>query len=210
MNVLTRAIINHDLSPAFSFSDLKYLGFNKDRLYPLIEQAVNAKEILKVKNNIYLLNKKYRSRSFSQCELSQKLVKNSYVSLEFALSDDGWIPEAVYAITCVTMGKSKKIFTSAGNYFYENIPQKDFCAGVYQLNSDGFSYKKAKPLKALADIIYTRGYDWTTLKPLNASLRIEDDEIETLTSADFDEIQGNYDVINVENFLKGIRKELQL
>jgi hypothetical protein len=36
------------------------------------------------------------------------------------------------------------------------------------------------------------------------------DDLETLTSADFDEIQGNYEAANVENFLAGIRKELGL
>jgi hypothetical protein len=36
------------------------------------------------------------------------------------------------------------------------------------------------------------------------------DDLGTLTAADFDEIQGNYESAHVENFLAGIRKELEL
>jgi hypothetical protein len=43
---------------------------------------------------------------------------------------------------------------------------------------------------------------------MQTPLRLEMDDLETLTGADFDEIQGNYEASNVKNFLTGIRKEL--
>jgi hypothetical protein len=83
-------------------------------------------------------------------------------------------------------------------------------ASVRKVNSGNNIYYQAKPLKALADYIYVLKYNWRTLEPVIDSLRIERERIETLTSKDFNEIQGNYNSSNVERFLEGIRKELRV
>jgi hypothetical protein len=83
-------------------------------------------------------------------------------------------------------------------------------AGVHHVEIGAEPHLQAKPLKALADLIFKFNYRWTTIDPLLESLRIEAEDLETLTAADFDEIQGNYEAANVEDFLAGIRKGLGL
>jgi hypothetical protein len=142
--------------------------------------------------------------------LANLLQAPSYISREMALSIDAWIPEAVYMYTSITSGPSRLIKTDRDWFSYLHIPQKNLMAGVHYVELGAEPHLQAKPLKALADLIFEYNYQWTTLEPLLESLRIEMDELETLTSANFDEIQGNYEAANVENFLAGIRKELCL
>ncbi|MDR0720953.1 MAG: hypothetical protein LBF78_15085, partial [Treponema sp.] len=103
---------------------------------------------------------------------------------------------------------SYTIKTEFAWFSYRHIHQRELLAGVCKINSGNNIYFQAKPLKALADYIYVLKYNWSSLEPVIESLRIERERIETLTSNDFDELQGNYYNANVENFLKGIRKEL--
>ena len=70
------------------------------------------------------------------------------------------------------------------------------------------SFYMAKPLKALADTVASRGLDWSGLDPLVESLRIDDERLETLKSVDFEELDGVYRSARARKFLSGIRKEL--
>jgi hypothetical protein len=137
-------------------------------------------------------------------------VPNSYISFETALWDAGWIPEFVFEIASVSAKQSFEIRTPFAVFSYTRIKQKDMFAGTYTMNTGNDAVLEAKPLKALADYVYSFGYGWTSLKPLKHSLRIDIENLESLTAADFDEIQGNYEIATVENFLEGIRKELKL
>ena len=66
----------------------------------------------------------------------------------------------------------------------------------------------AKPLKALADYVASRGLDWTDSSPLVESLRIDEDNLETLETEDFEELEGVYKSARARKFLAGLRKEL--
>ena len=66
----------------------------------------------------------------------------------------------------------------------------------------------AKPLKAMADYVASRGLDWDGVEPLEESLRIDVDNLETLESKDFDELDGVYKSARARKFLAGLRKEL--
>jgi hypothetical protein len=142
--------------------------------------------------------------------LAQKFVPDSYISLESALRNAGWIPEAVYVIISVTTSTKKVINTPFRRFYYEIIPQRNIYTGTVRQTYYDDNYREAKPLKALADYIYERSLDWTTIEPLVESLRIEIDDLETLTGDDFNELEGNYESSFVERFLSGIRKELRV
>ena len=79
--------------------------------------------------------------------------------------------------------------------------------GLYCL-APRYTFYMAKPLKALADYVASRGLDWIGLDPLVESLRIEDDGFESLKSSDFDELDGVYKSARARKFLAGVRKEL--
>jgi hypothetical protein len=209
MTELTQRILESNLPTVFTGDDVKRLVPDAGKRRRLMKHSVDSGELVKSWGNCYTLDKEYRKDWLNDFLLSNLMIPNSYVSLETALSMDSWIPEAVFVDTCVTSEKSCEIETFFRDFIYVHIPQKNLLAGVETVTfNNGETHLQAKPLKALADMVYERNFNWKNLEPLVESLRIEPDDLETLTGADFDELQGNYGAANVENFLSGIRKEL--
>jgi hypothetical protein len=210
MNRLTRSILEQNLPPVFTQEAVKSLEPDDNVRYCQMRRAIASGDIIRIRRGYYTLNKIYGRGLPNSNVLAQKFVPESYISLESALRDAGWIPEAVCVIISVTTNRQKTIDTPFRRFYYEIIPQKNIYAGTIRCQYDDDYYREAKPLKALADYIYERGLDWTTIEPLVESLRIEIDDLETLTRNDFDELEGNYESSLVERFLSGIKKELRV
>ena len=68
----------------------------------------------------------------------------------------------------------------------------------------------ATPLKALADLVYTRRVDWRSAAPVVESLRVEEESLAALTGELFDEVMTAYEPGRVTRFLTGLRKDLTL
>lgn len=87
--------------------------------------------------------------------IANKLYEPSYISLEFALSYHGVIPETVYEITSVTT-KSTRRFHAAGKAFtYRRIKRAGFTGYTLKRQRE-FSYQIADPEKAFVDLAYLR------------------------------------------------------
>jgi hypothetical protein len=215
MNRLTRSILEHALPAVFTAADVKALEPEDNARYRQMRNAFAAGDIVRICRGYYTLNRIYGRGTPCGKVLAQKFVPDSYISLESALREANWIPEAVYVILSVTSNgnsnKTKTIKTPVERFYYVNVPQKNRYAGTERiLHYSGEQYVTAKPLKALADSIYERNLNWTTLDPLVESLRVEIEDLESLTAEDFNELEGNYESSLVENFLSGIRKELRV
>jgi hypothetical protein len=208
MNRLTESILAYNLPPIFTVDDVKRLEPEDNVRHCQMRRAMVKGDIIRIRRGYYTLNKIYRKKLINQYVLAQRLVPGSYISFETALRDVGWIPEFVRAIKSTTLKNRNSIDTHYGTFSYESIPQKGLYIGTVRRGDTNDCYVEAKPLKALADFVYERKYEWTTLEPLIESLRIEIDDLETLTPRDFDELEGNYESSLVENFLSGIRREL--
>jgi hypothetical protein len=208
MNRLTRKILEQKLPAVFTADDLRPLEQEDNKRYCQMRWALARGDIVRIRRGVYTLNKIFRKELINGHVLANKFVPNNYVSLETALRDAGWIPEFVYEIASVTSGPSRFIETIFANFSYLYIPQKNLLAGTEQIYDGEEYYREAKPLKALADYIYEKNLNWNSLDPLVKSLRIEIDDLETLTAEDFYELEGNYESVHVEEFLKGIRREL--
>ena len=81
----------------------------------------------------------------------------SYLSFDYALSQYGLIPEAVYVFTSATFEKkkTKKYNTPFGKFTYRDIPSSVYPVGI-NLKKDGdYFYQIATPEKALCDKLYT-------------------------------------------------------
>jgi hypothetical protein len=208
MTRLTCSIIEQDLPPVFTGEDLRRLEPEDNIRYCQTRRAVADGDIVRLRRGFYTLNSKYRKDLISLTPIAYKFDRDSYVSFESALRNLRWIPEHVTEIMSVTAHPSYTIKTGFAWFSYRHIHQRELLAGVYKVNSGNDMYFQAKPLKALADYIYALKYEWSSLEPVIDSLRIERERMETLTSNDFDEIQGNYYNANVERFLEGVRKEL--
>ena len=107
--------------------------------------------ILRVKRGLYAFPNALPPDLF----IANKLCEPSYVSLEFALSYRGVIPETVYEITSVTP-KATRHFTALGKIFsYRRITRKAF-TGYSIEKQKGFGFVIADAEKAFVDLLYYR------------------------------------------------------
>jgi len=210
MNRLTKSIIENLPNPVFSVHDLAVLEPSSDNIrHALVKRAVADGDLIIIRRGLYALSPVYRKVDINVFSAAQLIYGPSYISLESALSIHGWIPEGVRDIVSVTSRLPKDFDTPIGHFSYIRVTQKTLYAGVRRItNDDGTTWLIASPLKALADYVYCRKLDWTSVEPLIKSLRIEDDQLSELVQADFDEVEVNYTGVRVRRFLEGIKKEV--
>ena len=203
----------------FSTKELaRFLGGNKTQRYnKFINPAIDNGELIRIKRGIYMISPKYAPVKLNEYSIAHELVSESYVSFETALSYHQWIPEKVTVIaSAITGRKSFSYKTPLGLFEYQKIsvdPAK-FFTGVFREELDGKTFWIAKPLRALADLIFEREWQWVGIDFLTDGLRIDDDELETLESIDFENIievyrtQKFYRAKRVNTFLYQLREVL--
>ena len=87
--------------------------------------------------------------------VANKIYSPSYISLEFALSLHGVIPETVYEITSVTT-KATRRFETLGKVFSYRKIKKSAYTGYEIQKQQGLSFNVADVEKAFVDINYLR------------------------------------------------------
>jgi predicted transcriptional regulator of viral defense system len=114
-------------------------------------------ELLRVRKGLYAIAPEYRQSALSHEILANTLYGPSYLSLEYALSWYGMIPERVTELTSVCLGRSRFFSTETGNFSYCSIKKAAYKEG-YDLISipDGRSFLMATREKALVDLIENR------------------------------------------------------
>jgi hypothetical protein len=212
MNRLADKIFEHAETGYFTNQDVASLfPESDDARYALIKRAIANGEIIHLRRGMYCLAPKYQKKRVNLYALAQHIYGPSYISLESALRWHGWIPEAVYTLTSVSLGKSKEFKTPLGVFSYSRVPQDVFYAGVERLTEEGGDvFFMAAPLKALSDYVYVNRKEWTGLEPIVNSLRIEPEDFEIVTAGGFEMLMDNYKSRRVRRFLEGLRKDLTL
>lgn len=212
MQTITQLAIEKARRTVFTRQDAAFWsGSEGAALDGLLKRAVRAGEIVRYRRGLYGLAPRYSREKIHPFALAQYLHGPSYISLECALAHHGWIPEAVYTITCVTQARSRSFNTPLGLFSFTRVPQNLLFAGVLQESVPvGDSFFVATPLKALADYVFVHRPDWDSLESACESLRIEESELDTLQAEWFDELEGVYRERFVVAFLEKIRKEANL
>ena len=197
--------------PVFTQADVAVsIGGTDFSRHGLVKRAIAGGEILNVRRGLYCLAEPYRKKPVSVYAISQRVYGPSYVSLESALSLHGWIPEAVYACTCVCYNNAKEFDTPLGLFRYERVAQKAFYTGVGRcVDAHGNVYFMASPAKALADYVYVRRMTWTGIDAAIGSLRIEPDELASIEPSELSELAANYESGRVKRFLGGWLQTLE-
>jgi len=158
----------------------------------LVHRAVAAGEILRLKPGLFLLAPPYRKTDPHPFVIAAMLHSPSHVSLESALAHHGFIPEAIYQVGSVTSSRSRVFETPVGVFSFVRVPADDPRAGVRALKIDRRSWVfLAGPLRAIADIVYTRqhvSWEQDGLSFLTESLRIERDDLNNMTFDSLDDI----------------------
>ena len=186
-----------------------WVGGSPNRQFQLIKRALRAGETVRIHRGLYCLAERYLRQKLNPLVLAQRIYGPSYISLETALSYHGWIPEAVYAVTSVSLDRSREFDTPLGRFSFTRVPQETFYAEASRVEKEvGGSFLMASPLKALADYVYVHKRDWRSARPVIESLRVDESNLESIDSEAFDRLVGNYSSRRVQRFLKGLRKDL--
>lgn len=139
----------------------------RDKVTSLLRKGV----IIRVKKGLYVFGDDFRKRPFCRELLANLIYGPSYVSLDYALSYHGLIPERVSALTSVTTKRGKRFETPVGVFIYRQTPQAAFHLGMERIEQDDFAFLIAGPERALADKLRDdRGADAKTLPAMAAYL----------------------------------------
>lgn len=140
--------------PKYPFDYLYLVDILKNYAYPRnkINKMIKNGEIIRVKKGIYNLSPEYGG------EIHHPLLANliygpSYVSLEYALSYWGLIPERVETITSITNKRNKHFKTPLGIFTYKYLNDRAFHTGVMLIKNKKISFFIASKEKALCDQI---------------------------------------------------------
>jgi len=135
----------------FLMNILKTYHFPRNKIKSMIEK----KEIIKIKKGIYIFGENLSLEPYSLETLANLIYGPSYISLEYALSFYGMIPEKVNTITSVTNKRNKLFKTEVGNFSYRYINSKIYSQGITLIKIDeNHQVLIASREKALIDILY--------------------------------------------------------
>lgn len=135
--------------PYFSRLDINILGLKVCNYQ--FTYWVKKGYIERIKRGLYVFSD--RRNDMSPEEISFLIYEPSYISLEYALSCYGFIPEMVYSFTAVTPKITRRFANKFGNFIYRRIKPRLFF-GYRIMETKSGKYLLAEPEKALLDYFY--------------------------------------------------------
>jgi len=118
-----------------------------------VTRLLRRGDIVRVKKGLYVFGERLRRRPFSRELLANLVYGPSFVSLQWALSFHGLIPERVEAVTSVTTKRPKSFPTPIGAFIYRQSPIDAFHLGMDRVEEGDVAFLIATPERALADTI---------------------------------------------------------
>ena len=182
--------------------------------YGLVNRALRDGSLLRIKRGLYVLGARWGRRGLEQPEIhpfaiAQALKHGSYISFETALSYHGWIPEAVYLTASVTPdNKTLNYQTNEwGSFEFSPLATKDyqFLAGISRVKVGPSATLIARPLRALMDLVACRKISWQGVDWITQGLRVNTGDLQSLSAADFDELESVYRHKSAQDYLANLR-----
>lgn len=165
----------------------------RDRISTLLEKE----DLVRVRKGLYVLGERYRRSPVVREQLANMIYGPSYVSLDYALSYHGMIPERVEEMTSVTTGKMRRFETPFGIFTYRPLPVERYEPGIIFAGSAPNRFFMASPEKALIDKVWCdrrfkpgRKADFSAY--LTDDLRIEQSRLAGLDTVLLAQIAGAY------------------
>jgi hypothetical protein len=182
--------------------------------YGLVNRALRDKSLSRIKRGLYVLDTTWSKRGLENSEvhpfaIAQALKHGSYISFETALSYHGWIPEAVYLTASITPdSKTLRYETDSWGSFEFSplaINKFHFLVCVSRIKVGQFTTLVARPLRALMDLVASRKIAWQELDWITKGLRVDIGHLQSLSVADFDELEPVYKHKSTRDFLANLR-----
>jgi predicted transcriptional regulator of viral defense system len=177
-------------------------GYRKprDRITKLLASGV----IVRIKKGLYCFGEIFRKEPLSREHLANLIYGPSYVSLEYALSHHGLIPERVEVVTSVTTRRSCDFNTPFGTFTYRMLKGRRYAIGAILETADKTPFLVASPEKALADKVWAdkrfsglRMSDYDAY--LTEDLRIDQHALSSLDRSRLQVIATAYDSAKINN-----------
>lgn len=162
---------------------------------------IREKSIVKIKKGLYIFGPAFQRRAVSNELLANLIYSPSYISLEYALSRYGLIPERTYTITSICLNRSKTFKTEVATFAYRSCPVSVYPLGIQQIDlPEEGSYLIATPEKALVDLIsQVKGLNCTAdmKEYLYENMRMEQSDLRKLNKKLLLEICNCYNMSNI-------------
>lgn len=178
---------SNELDYGFVMDCLKNYASPRGKLSRLLKTGV----LIRVKKGLYVFGEPYRKGDLSMELLANMIYGPSYVSLEWALSYYGLIPEKVEEITSVTTKRKTTFNTPIGRFTYKHTNPILYPIGLTRYEASKYqSALIATKEKALSDQLVLKRGKITSLVELEQilfeDLRVEEEDLR----------QFDYDIIN--------------
>ena len=148
--------------PWFDFATVLQLsGEPRQNLRVRLYEWRKAGKLLSLRRGMYALAAPYRRVMAHPALLSNQLYRPSYISLHWALSFYGLIPEKTVVYTAATPRVPRTFENDFGLYRYSNLKQK-FFFGYRTVDMGGENVFVASPEKALLDLWHLQSGVWDT------------------------------------------------
>jgi predicted transcriptional regulator of viral defense system len=182
MNRLIEERLSRYKSQIIDYAGLKSILVNLEfsNINDKIKKLRDDQVLKPLKKGIYIFNSTTSDNVISKELISNILLGNpSYISLDYALSYYGLIPEAVHEITAVTTKRSKLYETDYGIFSYKHIKNELFDLGLNLKSTPKGNFLIALKEKALCDKIFLTRDIQLTSKQMMLEFLLDDLRIDT-------------------------------
>lgn len=175
------------------------LGVLRDYKQPRMKicRWLTNKKLIRVKKGLYVFNPEVVKAPYQQAVLANWIYGPSALSLHFALSFYGFIPEHVVELTSVTPKKNKTFHTSAGRFTYRHQHLECYQVGLTIIeDSKTQKFIMATPEKAVADFLTLATPKLESreelVEYLENDMQFDMDELKALSRENFLSLQAHY------------------
>lgn len=205
------ALRNALLTEEFDYGFIKHALCEYKNPRVKINDLLKKGKIIRVKKGLYVFGPELSREPYSKEALANLIYGPSYISLEYALSFYGLIPERVEAVTSITSKRKKFFNTPVGIFSYRYINPAIYSYGVtlYELDKN-HSILIASKEKALSDMLYFSGKmknETQIEKYLFDDLRMDIEKIRGFDLEKVNELAGLYgrNINLFHNFLRNLK-----
>lgn len=178
--LLLRQSIAQDV---FDYQTLtEILGERVSKPRDLAARLIREGSLVRIRRGLYIFGELLRKHTVSREYLANMIYGPSYISLDYALSFYSLIPEKVFTVTSVSVGRSREFSTPFGHFSYRMLKSDRYSTGISMESSGSISFLIASPEKALIDKVWsdtraTRSTSRLWLKYLEDDLRLDMDKL---------------------------------
>jgi len=185
------------------------LGGSRARRYGVVNRLLAGGGLIRLRRGVYLIPDPKGGTTGSLALAANAIQPGSYLSFESALAFHGWIPEGVRVSLSACQGRSREFENALGLFTYTSIPTVSgrFLDGVESTDTGMGSALIASPLRAIADLAYTRRLSAPARAFLVGSMRIDEEDLDRIEPSAIVSLEGSFRSARVRAFLRSLLDE---